>query len=65
MRWIEQPGITIGTLPGAGATERLAAGGDGCQWRTEDIARLYAELTAKPGLPDRRHRGSTAYGDRW
>jgi len=50
VRWIEQPNITIGTLPGAGAPERLVAGGDGCQWRAEDVAQLYGELTAKPGM---------------
>lgn len=50
VRWIELPGVTIGTVPGAGARERLVAGVDGCQWRAEDIAKLYSTLTAKPGM---------------
>lgn len=50
VRWIELPGVTIGTLPGAGASERLVAGSDGCSWRAEDIAALYSELTARSGL---------------
>jgi hypothetical protein len=49
-RWIELPGVTIATLPGAGARERLAGGNDGCQWRADDVTKLYLELTAKPGL---------------
>jgi hypothetical protein len=49
-RWIELPGATIATLPGAGARERLAGGDDGCQWRAEDVAKLYLELTARPGM---------------
>ncbi|HEY5926660.1 MAG TPA: hypothetical protein VIV11_33470 [Kofleriaceae bacterium] len=50
VRWIELPGATIATLPGAGARERLVAADDGCQWRAEDVAKLYTELTAKPGM---------------
>jgi hypothetical protein len=50
VRWIELPGVTIGTLPGAGARERLVAGDDGCQWTTDDVAKLYTALTAKPGV---------------
>jgi hypothetical protein len=50
VRWIEQPGATIGTLPGAGAAERLVAREEGCQWRADDVAKLYGALTAKPGI---------------
>ena len=50
VRWIEMPGLTIATLPGAGARERLGAADDGCQWRAEDVASIYTELTAKPGM---------------
>jgi hypothetical protein len=50
VRWIQLPGATIGTLPGAGARERLVAGWDGCAWRADDVALLYAELTARPGV---------------
>ena len=50
VRWIEQAGATIATVPGGGARERLVAGDDGCQWRPEDVAAVYAELTAKPGV---------------
>lgn len=49
-RWIELPGVTIATLPGAGARERLVAGDDGCQWRTDDIAKVSSELSGKPGM---------------
>ena len=50
VRWIEHPGATLATLPGAGARERLVAGGDGCGWRSDDIARIYAAIAQKPGL---------------
>lgn len=57
VRWIEQEGTgaaattaTIATLPGAGARERLSAGVDGCLWRADDVANLYVQLTAKPGM---------------
>jgi len=50
VRWIEIAGTTIGTLPGAGARERLVAGADGCAWTADDVARLYTELTARTGL---------------
>ncbi len=49
-RWIELPGVTIATLPGAGARERLVAGNEGCQWRDGDVAALSSELSAKPGV---------------
>ena len=49
VRWIELPGTTIATLPGAGARERLVAADDGCQWRAEDVAAVYSQLTAKTG----------------
>jgi hypothetical protein len=50
VRWIELPGATIGSLPGAGAVERLAAKGEGCGWQPADVAQLYSELTARRGL---------------
>jgi hypothetical protein len=50
IRWIELPGATIATIPGAGAPERLVAGSDGCSWHAEDVAKLYSTLTAKPGV---------------
>lgn len=50
VRWVELAGVTLATLPGAGARERLTAGDDGCQWRADDIAKLASELTAKPGM---------------
>jgi hypothetical protein len=50
VRWIELRGATIGTLPGAGAVERLVAGGEGCGWQPADVAQLYSELTARRGL---------------
>ena len=50
VRWIETPAAAIATLPGAGAAERLVAGGDGCAWRREDIAAIYRELAARPGV---------------
>lgn len=50
VRWIELPGATIGTLPGAGASARLVAGADGCAWRAADVAAVYTVLTAKPGI---------------
>ena len=50
VRWIELPHVTIATVPGAGAHERLVAGTDGCQWTDDDVATLYAAVTAKPGI---------------
>ena len=50
VRWIELPGATIGTLPGAGARERLVAGDAGCRWTPDDVAKLYTTLTGKPGV---------------
>lgn len=49
-RWIEMPGATIATVPGAGAVERLVAGGDGCAWQSADIVAIVGELTRKEGL---------------
>src|SRR5207237_2724751 len=49
-RWIELPGATIVTIPGAGAAARLVAGDDGCAYRAAELAQLFAELSAKPGL---------------
>jgi hypothetical protein len=50
VRTIAMPGVTIATLPGAGASERLAAPGDGCAWTAQDVAAVYTDLTARPGL---------------
>ena len=50
VRWIELPGATIATLPGAGARERLVADDEGCHWRADDVAKIYGELTARPGI---------------
>lgn len=50
VRFIESGGVTIGTIPGAGARERLVAGGDGCGWTSGDVATLYAAVTAKSGV---------------
>jgi hypothetical protein len=50
VRFIESGGVTIGTIPGAGARERLVAGGDGCGWTAADIATLYGAITAKSGV---------------
>jgi hypothetical protein len=50
VRFITLPGTTIATLPGAGATERLAAGGEGCGWTAQDVAKVYSDLTTRPGV---------------
>jgi hypothetical protein len=50
VRFISLPGTTIATLPGGGAIERLAAGSEGCAWTPDDIAMIYSDLTARPGL---------------
>jgi hypothetical protein len=50
VRTIAVGGVTIGTLPGAGAPERLAAPGDGCAWAAQDVAAVFTDLTARPGL---------------
>jgi hypothetical protein len=49
-RWIELPGATIGTIPGAGATVRLVAGAEGCGWRSDEVVQVFAALAARPGL---------------
>ncbi len=48
-RWITLGGATIATVPGAGASERLSAGADGCAWTADDISKLVSELSAKSG----------------
>jgi len=48
-RWIELPGASLATLPGAGPA-RLAAGPQGCAWRAEEIAPVYEHLAAAKGL---------------
>lgn len=50
VRWIELPGATIATIPGAGAAARLVSGDDGCGWRDADVASAYGELSQRPGL---------------
>ena len=50
VRWIALPDATIGLLPGAGSSLRLAAAGDGCAWEADDVLQLYQQLSAKPGL---------------
>jgi hypothetical protein len=49
-RWIELPGATIATIPGSGAQARLVSATDGCSWRAEDVAKIYTDLTARPGV---------------
>jgi hypothetical protein len=49
-RWIELPGATIATIPGAGARARLVAGADGCGYTKRDVEQLLTELGGKPGL---------------
>ncbi len=49
-RWLELPGATIATIPGASATARLVAGAEGCGYRTADVAAVLGELTKRDGL---------------
>jgi hypothetical protein len=49
-RWIELPGATIATLPGARTAVRLVGGPDGCGYRATDVAALFGELTPRAGL---------------
>ncbi len=49
-RQIELPGVTIATIPGAGAVGRLVAGGEGCGYREADVTAAFTELTAHPSL---------------
>jgi hypothetical protein len=49
-RWIKLGGgATVATVPGAGASERLGAGAEGCAWTAADISKLMTELSAKSG----------------
>jgi hypothetical protein len=51
VRWIEVAGgVTLATIPGAGARDRLVAGDDGCGWTSDDVAKVVGELTARKGL---------------
>lgn len=50
VRYVTTPTLTIGTLPGAGAPVRLAAGSDGCTWTATDVAAVFTEVTQRPGL---------------
>jgi hypothetical protein len=49
-RWLELPGATIATVPGAGAAGRLVAGDDGCAWHAAEVTAIYTELAKRPGL---------------
>jgi hypothetical protein len=50
VRTIALPGATIATVPGAGSLARLAAGADGCGYRSEDVSAILTDLAARPGL---------------
>ncbi len=50
VRWIAVGGAMIGTIPGAGAVERLAAGAQGCQWQAGDVTRVTTEVSGATGL---------------
>jgi hypothetical protein len=50
VRWIEAGSLTLATIPGAGARDRLVASDDGCGWTADDIANVTRELTARKGL---------------
>ena len=50
VRWIEAGDVTLATIPGAGARDRLVAGDDGCGWTADDIAKVVGELTGRKGL---------------
>ena len=47
---IELPGVIIGTIAGASDASRLVAGPDGCAYRGEDIAAVFADLTPNKGV---------------
>lgn len=49
-RWITAGDATLATIPGTGATERLVAGADGCEWRASDVAVIYKQLADRPGV---------------
>lgn len=50
-RWIELgAAATIGTVPGAGAIERLAAGAEGCAWTADDVVTVTKALSVRPGV---------------
>ncbi len=50
VRWIDLGIATIGTVPGAGAIERLTAGAEGCAWQAEDVIKVTTELSARAGI---------------
>ncbi|MBS1123179.1 MAG: hypothetical protein H6Q90_5407 [Deltaproteobacteria bacterium] len=50
VRRLELPGATIATIPGAGAMARLVAASEGCGYTAADVAAVFTELTAAPGL---------------
>ncbi len=47
---IELGTVTIATIAGAGAADRLVARGNGCAYRAQDVAPALADLTARKGL---------------
>jgi ribonuclease E len=47
---IELGTATVALVPGAGAASRLVAGTEGCAYAADDVARVLAELAARPGL---------------
>ncbi len=49
-RYVELGAATLGTLPGASAPERLAAGPGGCAYDETEIAALTDALSTRPGL---------------
>jgi hypothetical protein len=49
-RWLELPGATIATIPGAGAAARLVAGAEGCGYRAADVTAVLEALTKRDGL---------------
>jgi hypothetical protein len=50
IRWLDVGPAVLGTVPGAGAVERSAAGAEGCTWAPEDVAKVATELTTKSGV---------------
>jgi hypothetical protein len=49
-RWIELPGVSIATIPGAGAAARLVAGPEGCGYRPSDVTAALDELSKREVL---------------
>jgi len=47
---VDVPGATIALLPGAGDASRLVPGAEGCGYRPDDVAAVFADLTPRAGL---------------